>query len=163
MTSEILIRPPTIDDGAAMWRLACAAGELDVNSSYAYVLWCRDFASTSVVADPGTGGGLAGFITGYRRPEDPSVLMVWQVAVSGDYRRRGVAASMLDEMVGVLGRFGGSFIETTVTPDNAPSRAMFAAFAKRHGAALNDSELFGSAHFPDAHEPEHLIRIGIFR
>lgn len=163
MPDEIEIRSPTMDDGAAMWRLAAAAGELDVNSSYAYLLWCRDFSATSVVAVAPDGTGLAGFITGYMRPDDPSVLLVWQVAVSPEHRRKGIAAAMLDEMVAVSARHGGTHLETTVTPGNVPSRTMFAALAERHSARSIESELMVSGHFPDEHEPERLIRIGPFR
>lgn len=31
-----------------MWAIAAASRVLDVNSRYAYVLWCRDFAATSI-------------------------------------------------------------------------------------------------------------------
>lgn len=33
-----------------MWRIARDSGVLDLNSSYAYLLWCTDFPSTSAVA-----------------------------------------------------------------------------------------------------------------
>lgn len=41
---------PRIEDGAAIWRIARDSGSLDLNSSYSYLLWCRDFADTTVVA-----------------------------------------------------------------------------------------------------------------
>src|SRR5437879_5926964 len=41
---------PTVEDGAAIWRIARDSQTLDLNSSYSYLLWCRDFARTSVVA-----------------------------------------------------------------------------------------------------------------
>lgn len=154
------LRPPVLADGAALWELAQRAGGLDVNSSYAYVLWCRDFAATSVLALDG--GSPAGFVTGYVRPDDPDVLMVWQVAVSPDHRRRGVAAAMLDHVVGVLRSRGCTHLETTVTPGNEASRAMFASLASRWGVGLDVSPLFGSGHFPDPHDPEELLRLGPF-
>lgn len=162
MAEQIAIRPPTRADGAAMWRLAGRAGGLDVNSSYAYLLWCRDFAATTVVAvDPGS-DELAGFVSGYRRPDEQSVLLVWQVAVDPGHRRIGLGSRMLDAIVGVLRDLGGSHIETTVTPGNEASRAMFGALANRHGTGLSESELFGADDFPDDHEPELLLRIGPF-
>lgn len=33
-----------------MWRIARDSQALDLNSSYSYLLWCRDFAGTSLVA-----------------------------------------------------------------------------------------------------------------
>jgi len=165
MIAAMDLRPPSVDDGGAMWRLASTAGGLDTNSSYAYLLWCRDFAETSVVAvDPQPSDGeLAGFITGYRRPEAPDVLFVWQVAVAPSRRRSGVAAAMLDHLADILVDRGGSWVEATVTPENGASAALFASFAARHGVGLEQSPLFSVRQFPDHHEPESLLRIGPFR
>src|SRR3954469_14238353 len=41
---------PGVADGAAIWRIARDSKVLDLNSSYSYLLWCRDFAATSAVA-----------------------------------------------------------------------------------------------------------------
>lgn len=78
-----------------MWRIARDSQALDLNSSYSYLLWCRDFAGTSVVAR-GEDGGPIGFVTGYVRPERPQTLVVWQVAVDDEHRGRGLAGAMLD-------------------------------------------------------------------
>ncbi|MGY5138554.1 diaminobutyrate acetyltransferase, partial [Streptomyces nigrescens] len=37
---------PRVEDGAAIWRIARDSKTLDLNSSYSYLLWCRDFAAT---------------------------------------------------------------------------------------------------------------------
>ena len=93
---EAKFRKPTLNDGAALWRMAKDSQVLDLNSSYSYLLWCRDFAETSVVAtiddEP------AGFVTGYVRPDEPGTLMVWQVAVNSAFRGQKLAATMLDEL-----------------------------------------------------------------
>ncbi|MFC4943399.1 diaminobutyrate acetyltransferase [Pseudonocardia sp. GCM10023141] len=146
---------PAVTDGGACWRIAAASKVLDVNSRYAYLLWCRDFASTSVVAR--MGGDVVGFVTGYLRPDDPSTLMVWQVAVDERARGRGVAAAMLDALAE---RLDFRHLETTITPDNAASVALFTALARRADASLQRSELFGSDLLGVDHEPELLFRIG---
>ena len=79
-----------------MWRMARDSRVLDLNASYAYLLWCRDFAGTSIVAT--VDGRQVGFVTGYLRPEHPDVLMVWQVAVDAEHRGRGLAGRMLHEL-----------------------------------------------------------------
>lgn len=151
----IAIDHPGIADGAELHRIATESQVLDVNSRYAYLLWCRDFAGTSVVARRGV--DLVGFVTGYRRPDRPEVLFVWQVAVDAAARGSGVAGRMLD---GLVARVPGvTALETTVTDDNAASRALFAAFAARHGAELERTELFGSDVLGGRHEPEILHRI----
>ena len=76
----IRIDRPDVADGSALWRIAGDSGTLDLNSSYSYLLWCRDFADTSAVARDETGEPV-GFVTGYVRPERPDTLLVWQVAV----------------------------------------------------------------------------------
>lgn len=156
--SPVLFGSPTIDDGAELWRIACDTGKLDPNSSYAYLLWCRDFAGTSVVARKEH--GVVGFVIGYRRPEASDVLVVWQVAVDASQRDKGLAGTLLDELLGRVTAQGVRYLETTVTPDNAPSIALFTSFATRWSAELRDSELFAAGAFPDEHEPERLYRIG---
>lgn len=128
---------------------------LDVNTSYAYLLWCRDFAKTSLIAE--IDGAPAGFVTGYLRPDEPGTLMVWQVAVAAGFQQRGLAAAMLDELAA---RCGAERLETTVTEDNAPSNRLFARFADRHGAELTRTALFTPELYPDNHDTEYLYRIG---
>jgi L-2,4-diaminobutyric acid acetyltransferase len=152
----LTIGNPTVTDGPACWRLAAATGVLDVNSRYAYLLWFRDFTATSVVAR--SGGDVVGFISGYRRPERPSTLMVWQVAVAEAARGRGVAAAMLDALYRRVP--GVDVLETSITPDNGASVGLFTRFAERWGATVARSELFGTELLGAGHEPEILFRIG---
>jgi len=140
-----------------MWRLAVDSQVLDVNSSYAYLLWCRDFQSTSVVAE--IDGDLVGFVTGFLRPQAPEVLFIWQVAVDATCRGRGIGVKMLDQLVYDVVGHGISILETTVSPDNEASLAMFASLARRHGAQLTREPLFEPTDFPDGHESEDLYRI----
>jgi L-2,4-diaminobutyric acid acetyltransferase len=151
-----MIGHPEVSDGVACWRLAEATGVLDVNSRYSYLLWCRDFAATSVVAR--RDGELLGFVTGFRRPEEPSTLVVWQVGVDAAARGQGVAAEMLDALFDRVP--GVDHLEATVTPDNTGSIALFSRFAERRGAPVSRSELFGVELLGAGHEPEILFRIG---
>ncbi|WP_340374878.1 diaminobutyrate acetyltransferase [Streptomyces sp. SS7] len=155
-----ILDPPGTADGAAMWRIARDTGVLDLNSSYSYLLWCRDFSRTSVVARDALGHPI-GFITGYVRPEHPQTLVVWQVAVDHAHRGHGLAGRMLDRLA-VRGMAAGTRqVETTVTPGNEPSHRLFASFAGRHGARVEREVLFGRDLFPKdhEHEPEILYRI----
>ncbi|WP_460540359.1 diaminobutyrate acetyltransferase [Glycomyces halotolerans] len=151
--------PPTASEGSQLWDLAREAGNLDVNSRYAYLLWCRDFADTSVVARDAE-GRVAGFITGYRRPSAPDTYFTWQVAVSPGFRRRGLARRMLDHVVGALRPHGVRFVETTVTPDNKASMRLFESFADANDATLTKDVLFSEQELGSGHEPEVLHRIG---
>lgn len=146
---------PEADDGVGMWEIAVASRVLDVNSRYAYVLWCRDFAATSIVAR--LDGRVVGFVTGYRRPDDPQTLFVWQVAVHDAARGRRVAATMLDDLVA---RVGVPYLETTITADNGASIALFSGLAERRAADVTRTELFDRAVLGADHDPEILFRIG---
>jgi L-2,4-diaminobutyric acid acetyltransferase len=154
------IDTPRVEDGAAIWRIARDSEVLDLNSSYSYLLWCRDFSETSVVAR-GSNGEPIGFITGYVRPSCPEALVIWQVAVDGDHRGRGLAGAMLDTLTAraiAAGRIRE--IETTVSPDNVASDRLFVSYAKRHGASLEREVLFDGRLFPEGtHQPEVLYRI----
>lgn len=154
----IRVEQPLPGDGCAMWRLAKDSGKLDVNSSYSYVLWCRDFSETSVVAK--SGPGVVGFVTGYIRPDSPDTLFVWQVAVAGSHRGMGAGSQMLRVLVSSAAARGCRYLEATVTSDNTPSLRMFEAVARSFGAPLARARGFDSDLFPDGHDPEELIRIG---
>lgn len=158
-SGDLSFGSPNPADGSELWNLAREAGNLDVNSRYAYLLWCRDFADTSVVAR-GPRGDIAGFITGYRRPDAPDVYFVWQVAVAPGHRRRGLARHMLDRAVHRMCSNGVRFVETTVTPDNKASMRLFESFAEANGADLTRDVLFSERELGAGHEPEVLHRIG---
>ncbi|MDY6872083.1 MAG: diaminobutyrate acetyltransferase [Actinomycetota bacterium] len=157
------LRRPTISDAIAMHRLVAGTGVLDVNSTYAYALLATDFADTTIVAD--RGDDLCGLITAYHPPTRPEVLFVWQVAVSHAARGTGLAGTMLDALVHRVrkDRHGHPItVETTVAPANAPSRALFGAFARRHRVPITEQPHFSAAHLnaDEAHDDEPLLRIG---
>ncbi|MFC5995393.1 diaminobutyrate acetyltransferase [Pseudonocardia hispaniensis] len=155
-SADLSIAAPVIDDGVELWRLATESRRLDVNSRYSYLLWCRDFAATSVIAR--WSGAAVGFVTGYRRPAEPNTLVVWQVAVDASVRGRGVASRLLDALFDRVD--GVDHLETTITPDNEPSTRLFTAFAERRGAEIARSELFDRSLLGAGHQPEILHRIG---
>lgn len=148
------IRIPSMEDGRHFWELARDSQVLDLNSSYSYLLWCRDFAETSAIAT--VGDDPAGFVTGYTRPESPETLMIWQVAVSDRHRGRGLASKMLEELVDWT---GAERLETTITADNAASNRLFETFAERRGASCKRKPLFTEDLYPDPHDTEYLYEI----
>lgn len=155
---RVAFRRPTVEDGPAVWRLAFEARALEDNTAYAYLLLCRDFADTCVVADGDA--GLLGFVLGYRMPAQPDTVFVWQVGVSADARGRGIAGRLLDNLLRSPGCRGVRFLETTVTPSNEASRALFHSFARRANAQVEESQGFPAGLFPEDHEPERRLRIG---
>ena len=163
--AEVRFDLPEVADGPGMWDLVRDCGGLDPNSSYLYLMWCRDFAHTSIVAR-GDSGHLLGFITGFRRPTSPGALFVWQVAVAPGHRRGGLAARMLDGLVERMTLTGSgpvSAVEASVTPHNCASAALFGSFALRHDAQLRRVPLFEESNFPDEHDAEELFHIDLGR
>src|SRR5487761_1174650 len=98
----VSVERPRSGDGGDLWRLARDPGELDLNSPYCYLLWCRDFSETSVVARAGR--TVAGFVTGYVRPDVLGTLFVWQVAVGRAYRGQRIGRRMLDTLAADMNR-----------------------------------------------------------
>lgn len=156
--APVAIRPPSLEDGADMWRMARDSRVLDVNTSYAYLLWARDFANTTVVAT--VAGEPAGFVSGYLRPEEPETLMVWQVAVEEQHRGRGLASRMLHTLTDQV---GSRHLETTITPDNEASIALFTRFAEARDAEITREPVFDASVFPDGHDSELLFRVSPLR
>ncbi|QJW38010.1 diaminobutyrate acetyltransferase [Cellulosimicrobium protaetiae] len=152
---RIVLRRPAADDGAGMWRVARDSGELDLNSSYAYLLLAQHFADTCRVAVHGD--RVVGFVSGYRLPDDVSRLFVWQVAVDEGHRGRGVAGRLLDAVVDAAPDV--SSVTTTVAEDNTASRALFVRWAARRGATITTRPLFTADQFPDAHVDEPMLVI----
>ncbi|MGK8512937.1 diaminobutyrate acetyltransferase [Nocardia asiatica] len=153
----VVLRTPRLGDGAAMWRIAKESAVLDVNSSYAYLMWCRDFAGTSVVAE--ADGRVVGYVIGFVRPQAPDTVFVWQIAVDRAQRGRGIGAELLHTLLNSVAAQGVSVLETTISPDNAGSIALFASVAREREADLTKRPLFDAGVFPDSHAPEDLYRI----
>jgi len=157
------LRQPTQADGTAVWVLVDELGSLDRNSTYAYLLLCRDFSETCILAEDGGSGALLGFIMGYRLPAQPDTVFVWQVAVSEKARGQGLASRLLDGLLLSDGCRGVRYLESTVTPSNTASRALFGALARRLDTKLVESSGFPAESFPTGdHEPEPRLRIGPF-
>ena len=155
------MRAPTRTDGHQIWRLVRESGVLDENSAYAYLLLCRDFAESCLVAE--AKGQVVGFVTAYRKAEAPDRLFVWQVGVSVTARKKGVALALLTTLLRRCTlRAPVRFIEATISPSNAASRRLFQSLAHTLGAPLEEDADAGFRvdEFPPGHEAEPLIRIG---
>ncbi|WP_420040273.1 diaminobutyrate acetyltransferase [Gordonia sp. MP11Mi] len=153
----VAYRRPRATDGIRMWEIARDSQVLDVNSSYAYVLWGEDFSDTSIVAE--VEERVVGFVTGYRRPQAPDALMVWQVAVDSDQRGKRIAGTMLRELFKRNTGSGVTAIHTTISPDNEASQALFAGVARELGLEFTRQPFLKAELFGDSHEPEDLYRL----
>lgn len=159
--SCIHIAIPGAEDAADIWKLVQRTPTLDANSPYAYLLLCTHFAETGLVARMGR--ELLGFVLGYVRPDQGGTAFVWQVGIAQEARGRGLGRQLLEGWFARCARRRDvRFLEATVTPSNDASRALFASFALRQGAPLQERIAFPGAVFPDEapHEDEVALRIG---
>jgi len=149
---------PVVEDSVDLKRLIEAMGNMDVNSTYAYMLVCSHFADTSMVVR--VDDDLVGAVTGYRLPDSPETLFVWQFAVAESMRGQGLASRMLDRLVA---RLDGEVnrVVTTVSPSNLASRRMFEKLAARLDTELTVHDGFPASLFKDEnHEAEPMLVIG---
>ncbi len=160
-TRSFNFRHPQVTDGLRIWRLVRDAGTLDLNSTYAYLILCRDFAATCLLAEQSD--RLLGFVTAYRPPRQPEQLFIWQIGVAPEARGQGLASRLLEALLASQACAGVSCLITNVTPSNQASRALFTRLARRLSAPLQEDAGFTGALFPEpAHEPERLLQIGPF-
>ena len=155
----MIFRQPTLTDGIAVYALIKASPPLDLNSRYAYFLACSHFAESCAVAEED--GAVVGFLSGYRRPDNPDVLFVWQVAVNPARRGQGLAGRMLDAILARPVNREVAWVEATVGPSNAASETFFKRFAERRGTGFDKQPFLGREHFGgENHEEEDLLRLG---
>jgi L-2,4-diaminobutyric acid acetyltransferase len=161
MSHATLFRPPTPEDGADVHHLVAHCPPLDPNSLYCNLLQCTHFRDTSVAALQN--GQMMGFISGYRVPDRDDTLFIWQVAVDDRTRGQGLASRMLLEILHRPQCQKISYLETTITPDNSASWALFRRLSEHLEASLEQTPLFKrEQHFRGQHETEMLVRIGPF-
>lgn len=161
-TSEIALRTANLADAQAIWGLVSDSDVLDTNSAYCYLLLCRDFSETCVVAC--RDDRVVGFVTAYVPPGRSDTVFVWQVGVAAEARRQGLAKRMLLELLSFPACDGVNFMEANVTPSNDASRRLFQSVAENLDTACRiqpgfTADLFG----PAGHEPEDLFQIGPIR
>jgi len=159
---ELTLRPPVPGDGASLWELVRTLDGLEANTLYAYLLFTRDFPATCRVAEDTE--GIRGLVIGYRIPDRPDTLFVWQVGVHPAAQGRGLGARMILDILQGAGEPPFHFLEATVAEGNRASERLFHGIAHRLHADCNVSEGFSSVLFhPQEHPPERRFRIGPFR
>ncbi len=156
---DICLRPPLLNDGVKVFQLVKNCPPLDNNSNYCNLLQCGHFSATSVAAE--YHNELIGFISGYRLPENPETLFIWQVAVSEKARGLGLASAMLQNIIERQATLPIRYIETTITADNNASWALFKGLAKKLGITMTSSDWLNSEeHFNGLNKSESLVRLG---
>ena len=153
------LRSPCVDDARSVFGLIAKCPPLDSNSLYCNLLQCTHFAATCLIAE--RDGKIEGWVSGYRPPDDPNALFIWQVAIDEGARGLGLGTALLEALLRRAATSDATRLITTVTPSNIASRRMFAKLARRHSAEMTARRWFdGAHHFGGSHESEDLITIG---
>lgn len=158
--TRVDIRNPILSDTAKVAHIALDEEGLDKNSHYMYALMCSHFSATSVVAV--IDQEIRGFAFGYRMPDAPDTLFVWQIAVRRVYRGRGVAGRLLTWLLDQPGMEDVKTVAATAAPSNSASIKMFSKLAAEINADICWSEdYFSPATGLEADHPsESMVRIG---
>ncbi|OEV04306.1 GNAT family N-acetyltransferase [Streptomyces oceani] len=155
---QVVLRVPLPEDSPAAWKLAENTPDLDSNSLHYYALWFLDFADGSLVVT--LNDELIGFLTGYRRPDEPETYFVRQTAVNPrrgiPFLREKLFQAAADQEVAR----GVRYVETTVCAENKSIIMMLKRFADKHSASIETRVLFPSVLFSEIHHDEVLYRIG---
>ncbi|MCA9562063.1 MAG: diaminobutyrate acetyltransferase, partial [Myxococcales bacterium] len=150
---------PGPEHGAKAFELVKSINGLETNTCYAYLLLCSHFRATSVVAI--ADGEVVGFVGGYRPPDSPDALFVWQVGVAAKARGKGLGSAMIDSILLRPHNLDIATVQATVTPDNDASITLFTRLAQRWSASCEVAPYFERSHFSgQSHEPESLFHIG---
>jgi L-2,4-diaminobutyric acid acetyltransferase len=161
LSTDILIRTPAASDGAAVNELIERCKPLDENSVYCNLLQCSHFNDTCVLAE--AEGEVVGFVSGYLLPKRDDRLFVWQVAVDERARGRSLAQTMVLDLLRRPACRHVTGLQTTITPNNKPSQALFSSLAETLEADVDKRILFHEErHFGGDQPSEVLWEIGPF-
>ncbi len=141
-----------------MWRLVQAAGTLELNSQYFYLLLATDFGDTCLIAEHD--GEPVGLVIGYHPPREPATAFVWQVGVLPEHRGKGLGLRLLQAWLALPANTHCTWVTATVADDNAASQALFRRLAGEHRTGCEVRPHFTADLFAHAHPAEPLWRIG---
>lgn len=155
------LRKPRLNDANLIYHLVSESPPLDVNSLYSYLLVCSHFDRTSAVAE--SNEDIVGYTSAYVHPHKNNTLFVWQVAVKDEMRGQGLAKKLIMNILKRKELQDIQFIETTVTPENIASKALFCGLASDLDAEYQEFTFFSKNLFgKHDHEEEFMLRIGPF-
>lgn len=159
--ASLHLREPRRGDAPLVHRLIADLPGMDGNSLYCNALQCSHFADTCAAAE--RAGELVGWASGYRHPDDPRTLFIWQVAVRAGARGLGLATRLILAILERPACREVTRLSATVTADNAASFALFEGLARRLSAPFRRGEGFDrDRDFGGAHASEHAVAIGPF-
>lgn len=158
-SNKAYLRHPQPNDGLAVYQLVKNSPPLDLNSPYFYLVQASHFSSTCALAE--ANGQVLGWVSGHIKPDNPAIYFLWQVAISEAARGQGLAVKLIKFLLSQPNFSKVSYLETSITPSNQASWALFTRLAQQLNTPLNKSLLF-SAKQLGGDEDEELATLGPF-
>jgi L-2,4-diaminobutyric acid acetyltransferase len=155
---KIYIRKPKKEFAKKIYKLVEDTKILDLNSEYLYLLQTTHFKESCSIAL--CEENIVGFVSGYRLPNKPDTLFVWQVAIDENFRGMGLAAKLIANTLKRKINSDIKYIHTTVSPSNKSSIKMFTKLANYLKTEIKSKQFFEKEDFVDQHEEENLYEIG---
>jgi L-2,4-diaminobutyric acid acetyltransferase len=146
------------EDGLAVHDIVKKCSSLDLNSRYCYLLLCSHFGKYCLIAK--NGKETVGFVSAYPHPHYSDTLFIWQIAVDPRFQNQGIGTALLEQLVLLSAENGLKYIETTITPSNKASYALFKKISEEYNADCRESVYFPRNLFEGDHDEERLLRIG---
>ncbi|MCM3556838.1 diaminobutyrate acetyltransferase [Janibacter melonis] len=157
--TDVRYRKPKVGDASTIFELVKHTPALDLNSWYYYAIFFRDFSDTSMVAE--VNGEVAGFVTGYLRPQRPDTLFLWQTATTLTHGVTNLGLHLIAELVdAVQQRTPLAYVEATIDPNNRAISMQFRMLARLLKTDKSEELAFSADHFSELEHDEQLIRIG---
>lgn len=122
-------------DAAAMHELAGQIDGIDQNTAYAYWNAITNFGAGHVAE---VDGEMAGFVVShpFAQPDRRMEWFLWQIGVRDDYKRLGIASSLV-RMAALEGvSQGKNALMMSIAKGNKPSKGLFRGFAESLGTDL---------------------------
>jgi len=155
--NKIHFRTPSVEDGPAVWQLVQAAGTLEVNTAYFYLIFCEEFQNSCLVAEQA--GQMVGVVLGFRRPKSIETLFCWQIGILPSARGQGLAKQMLNAWLRLAGNESVTRVQASVAEDNDASDRLFRAFARDLGVQCTVTPWLTPQLLPSGHSAEPLYDI----
>jgi L-2,4-diaminobutyric acid acetyltransferase len=157
MSFDIILRKPNKNDAKHIYNLVKSTKILDVNSEYLYLLQSTHFKDCCGVAVENE--KIIGFVSGYIHPTLNDVFFVWQVAVDENFRGKGIAQRLINEILSRKNMADITKIHTTISPSNKSSQRLFEKLTQNIEGEISSETMFEVSDFNNAHEDEVLYEI----
>ena len=157
---KVLLKVPEKANSKKIFKLIKDTNALDLNSEYLYLLQSTHFTSTCSI-------GLleeevVGFVSGYRQPQKPNALFIWQVAIDKSLKGQGLANKLMFNILERKENIDLTYIHTTVSPSNKASIRVFEKLAEKLDTKIESKDFLKKEDFINQHEEEVLYEIGPF-